>query len=170
MDLIKGEFLTWLWRKQPDGYYCQTFRPLSGGFHDMWWQKNGRHFNPTVGEGYPDFTWEEPYDWYFCPAGFDRMSRKKDFVLPSRWLFCDLDWTHPKDLPMTPTQAWETSPGKWQAVWLLQRPVEPQEFRHLNRAINHASGADPGTWNVNRLLRVPGSMHLKAERLKLRAA
>lgn len=156
-----------VWSYQPDGYYCLSLVPLSHKrFYDCWVEKRGMKFIPIT--PLPKFAIKgssaERYETYFCVAGFSKMQRKKAYVLPSRWLFADLDYMPPHEVPFTPTFSWETSAGKWQCVWFMKEHLEPQVFNHCNRAINHASGADPGTWNINRLLRVPGSEHLKKER------
>jgi len=108
-----------------------------------------------------DVKFPPDVDIYFSPVAYSRPRALKVNVLPSRWLFADLDYVMPTEVPIIPDAAWETSPGKWQAIWFLQHAVEPEEFRHLNRAICHACGADPGTWNTNRLLRVPGTENVK---------
>jgi hypothetical protein len=100
-------------------------------------------------------------DLYFCPNAFQGPSRQKQLTLPSRILYQDLDESDPRDLPLEPELWWETSPGRYQALWVLDREVEPQELAQLNRALNRASHADPGTWNLTRLLRVPGSWNAK---------
>lgn len=157
-----------LWAEQPDGFYVISLVPLSEKkFHDVWFEKRGNTIRPANGH-LPSFALKGPqaerYETYFCVAGFSKQLRRVPYVLPSKWLFADLDYVPPHEIPFPPSFSWQTSPGKWQCVWYLKHYLEPQEFRHVNRAINHACGADPGTWNINRLLRAPGSEHLKEER------
>lgn len=100
-------------------------------------------------------------DLYFCPNTFSGAYRRKALTLPSRLMYQDLDESDPRELPIAPELWWETSPGRYQAVWVLDQCVEPQELAQLNRALNRACHADPGTWNLTRLLRVPGSWNAK---------
>lgn len=61
-------------------------------------------------------------DVYFCPTLFRHGSGATDAdVLPSLALFQDLDAVDPREIPedLQPTIAWQTSPGSYQAVWLL---------------------------------------------------
>lgn len=100
-------------------------------------------------------------DLYFCPNAFSSPARRKEGCLPSRLMYQDLDESEPQSLPVIPELWWETSPGRYQAVWILDREVEPVELAQLNRALNRVCHADPGTWNLTRLLRVPGSWNAK---------
>lgn len=172
--------LTAVWSTQPDGFFCVSLRrlPPNDSFADVWLTKRE---GAGQGEGsglevvwdtVPEFArvgnsvklCSEEWDTYWCISAFSRPERKKQYVLPGRWLFADLDYVDPHDVPHAPTFAWETSPSKWQAVWYMQELMEPRAFEHANKTMCRQSGADPGTWNANRLLRVPGSHHLKAAR------
>jgi hypothetical protein len=100
-------------------------------------------------------------DLYFCPNVFRTAQRRKQLALPSRLMYQDLDESDPRELPLEPELWWETSPDRFQAIWVLDQVVEPEELSQLNRALNRACHADPGTWNLTRLLRVPGSWNAK---------
>src|SRR5207245_2868924 len=85
----------------------------------------------------PDLT-EQP-DWYFAPCLFTG-SRRKEHALPSRLLYADLDETDPSGLDLRPSIAWETSHGRYQGIWLLDRQVAVRRkdgrdgpFEELNR-------------------------------------
>lgn len=157
------EFLKAVWELQPDGYFAVVFRTYEdtpeierSDWLTFFYTKE--RFDQIPNE------FPEKCDVYFCPAAFSSPSRKKEAVLPSRWLFADLDWVDPHDAVVLPTVAWETSPRKYQALWLLEYAVEREDLRSMNKALCRASGADPGTWNENRLLRVPGSNNEKWRR------
>lgn len=93
---------------------------------------------------------------YFCPNLFFRR-RKKEQCMPGSWLYQDLDDVSPSSCPIKPTLWWETSPGRYQALWLMEEALPPAELAPLNKALNRACGADKGTWNLTRMLRVPGT-------------
>lgn len=154
-------FLEWVWARtqaEARGWSVYKYRTLDGKWYNKWFSAE------TLDHWALNEVFPENCDIYFSPVSYSRPRAKKEFALPCCWLFLDLDYSDPADLPLKPTVGWETSEGKYQALWLMQRAVEPEEHRHLNRALSHACGADPGTWNINRLLRVPGTPNMKAFR------
>src|ERR1700748_2625074 len=52
-------------------------------------------------------------DLYFTPCLFTDPRAKKEFALPSRILYADLDEVDPRKLTIPASLAWETSPGKF---------------------------------------------------------
>lgn len=154
------DFLRWVWGYSLDaasGWVVLKYRTLEGKWFNHW-------FSPTEQEAGYVYDFPENCDIYFSPVVYSRTRAKKEFTLPSCWLFADLDYADPTELPFVPTVVWETSEGKWQALWLMEMGVEREEHRILNRAMCFACGADAGTWNINRLLRVPGTENMKARR------
>ena len=107
----------------------------------------------------PTFT-----DLYFCPNFFTDVRRLRKNAMPGRWLYADLDEVHPDSctaLGIQPTLAWETSPGRYQAMWLLDRPLPPRRLERLNQRLTYFTGADKGGWSLTKVLRVPGSTSTK---------
>ena len=104
---------------------------------------------------------DEKSDLYFCPNAFALAERHKEHCLPSRVMYQDLDEVSPDECPIHPDVWWETSPFRYQGLWILDEALEPDELAALNKALNRACNADPGTWNLTRLLRVPGSHNAK---------
>jgi len=103
-------------------------------------------------------------DLYFTPCLFDIPRALKQHALPSRVLYADLDEVDPRSLEIAPTLAWQTSKGRYQALWLLDRHVSPKAFESLNQRLTYATGADKGGWSSTKVLRVPGSRSTKYER------
>lgn len=107
-------------------------------------------------------------DWYFAPCLFTGR-RKQEQALPSRLLYADLDEIAPwdiKDVP--PSIGWETSPGSYQAIWIMDRPLAVKKkdgsngaFEDLNRRLTYHVGADKGGWSSTKVLRPPGSISTK---------
>jgi len=155
---VEGDaFLNHIWGLQPRGWVFMSRRmggrsgvwqelPIDLAVHDRV-QLGAKHLNNG--------------DLYFCPNSFSANVRRKHLCLPSRLMYQDLDEADPQDLPVAPELWWETSPGRYQALWVLDQPIEPVELAQLNRALNRACHADPGTWNLTRMLRVPGSWNEK---------
>jgi len=54
-----------------------------------------------------------------------------------------------------------TSPGRMQAIWALDRPISPAWARRANRRIANAVGADMCATDVARILRAVGSVNWK---------
>jgi hypothetical protein len=157
---MHGEkLLNFLWSHQPVGYRFVVMRKAHR------WEN--AVIPPTSSEikitrGTLDMR---DADLYFCPNVFSQDIRQKQYCLPSRVMYQDLDWADPRELPdhLQPEVWWETSPGRYQAAWILEDYLEPLEFSRYNRALNRACEADPGTWNLTRLLRVPGSWNFKRD-------
>lgn len=159
--VLEGEaFLNYIWGLQPAGWRFVAWRNRkTGGWYELplGMIRNKAKVGRIAGE------WSGAGDLYFCPNSFSAAKRWKSLALPSRLMYQDLDESPPSECPLQPELWWETSPGRWQAIWVLDRFVEPQELQQLNRALNRACHADPGTWNLTRLLRVPGSWNAKRE-------
>lgn len=140
--------------------------------------------DPSVGNDDPGYWRDHLYEWpaaaaqieekldraarvhkdvYWAPAVFNGPKRSKDGVAPVQSLWADLDEIDPHDLPKTlkPTAAWQTSPGRWQAIWKLVSPVSPAVQGELNRRLTYAIGADKGGWDITQVLRLPGTRNHK---------
>jgi RecA-family ATPase len=100
-------------------------------------------------------------DIYFCPQLFSKPKRLKEYALPTHWLWADLDPIHPDKLKIKPTIAWESSPGRFQALWLLDKEIPAEDAAQLSRRIAFSEGADKGGWDVTQVLRIPGSRNHK---------
>ena len=94
---------------------------------------------------------------YFCPhLTKDRSVRKKSTALPSYVAWLDKDKGDSESIEPEPTWCWATSPGRFQAVWLFDDTVEGEELELINRYLIAKNDGDKGTFNVARLLRMPG--------------
>lgn len=103
----------------------------------------------------------ENYDYYFSPLTFDGARKNANVVEPIRVLYADLDESHPATVSPRPTIAWETSPGMYQAVWLVNEYMTRAFFEQINKRLTYATGADKGGWHPSKVLRVPGSINWK---------
>lgn len=113
---------------------------------------------------------------FFTPLQFSGSKRSQDSVKDENQnvLFADLDdgAGNPSEWKGTeqfrPTICWETSPGSYQAVWLLQRGqfvdglCDPEGVNHR---LTMYLGADVSGWMGNKVLRVPGSVNRKPVRV-----
>lgn len=154
---MEGEaFLNFVWGLQPSGHLFLV-------------QRKGRWAELSITSDElpcqisPYILHDVKADLYFCPNAFASAERHKEQCLPSRVMYQDLDEARPDECPIHPDVWWETSPFRYQGLWILDDELEPQQLASLNKALNRACNADPGTWNLTRLLRVPGSYNSKRD-------
>lgn len=103
-------------------------------------------------------------DCYFSVAQFAGRGRRIADVLATRWLWSDLDRVDPVFLDedhVLPTVAWESSPGRYQCLWLLTRTLAPRHQTLLNRTLTYAIGADRGGYDLTQVLRPVGTLNYK---------
>lgn len=101
---------------------------------------------------------------YFCPQLFGQRARQKQYVTftPNAW--SDLDACQPTNLLVEPTLTIESSPGRFQAYWVFDGIVDPDDAEALSRRIAYRhrdEGADTSGWDLTQLLRVPGTYNFK---------
>lgn len=150
----------------------------------VWGNRKGFIFLPSkdaLDEGYPKRGWHEgeaiPYegtppsldalpphsDLYFCPVVFSSPQRKKEYALPTNLLWSDLDTAHPESCKLRPSVAWESSPGRYQALWFMASDLDPNAAAELSKRIAYTDGADKGGWDLTQVLRIPGTINYKYE-------
>jgi hypothetical protein len=103
-------------------------------------------------------------DIYFCPQLLAGKKRDKEHVQTCTNAWADLDTCAPEHLLVPPSITVESSPGRFQAYWIFEEPVEPSEAEDLSRRIAyyHAKqGADRSGWDLSQALRVPFTYNLK---------
>ena len=106
------------------------------------------------------------YNVYFCPQLLSTKKRTKEYVSVCPTIWADLDTCPPDRLLLTPTLVTETSPGRYHALWVLERPIAPEEAEDISRRIAYyhsADGADRSGWDLTQLLRVPITRNYKYE-------
>lgn len=105
-------------------------------------------------------------DLYWCPSIFEKKVRRMDYAMDEHALWADLDQKDPREIEdYPPTIAWESSPGRYQALWLitsgdLQGASWPG---NENQRMTYHVGADPSGWDSTQLLRIPGWRNHKPE-------
>lgn len=166
MDAL--EFLEKVWSEQGEGFAFLSFR--EDGDPTSWRDLAFKFPGDTI--AIPD---SKLGDVYFCPNLFSRPRRRKGLVLPSCWLYADLDTVKPPsvdDPPMRkrktsdnpvlePTIAWESSPGRYQALWHIDQHLPEEAHSKVNQKLTYALGADRGGWDITQVLRVPGTINHK---------
>lgn len=106
---------------------------------------------------------ESSNDVYWAPAVYSSSRRHREKAKPSRVLWADLDDVDPEGLEkgLKPAAAWETSPGRYQAIWVLPYPLSREDHNRINQRLTYAIGADKGGWDTTQVLRTPGTHNHK---------
>ena len=120
--------------------------------------EQSKHFVKHIGSQVKALR--DKYDLYisFTPTG--GKERKKTNAEDTYIIAQDIDGAPiPTDLP--PSYYWETSPNKYQGVWILDNKVNPQEHEILCRKLVNKYGFDPCGVDIVHLYRIPGSVNHK---------
>lgn len=144
-----------VWSEQPPGHYCLSRKSPSGKWEDK-----------IFGSSSEAMSWlkdnKRSGDLYFCTTTLSAPRRVKENVQSSRYLWQDLDNVNPSELgKLRPTIAWQSSPGRYQALWKLNDVYEPDRIEALNQALAYKVGADQGSWILTKVLRIPGTRNYK---------
>ena len=104
-------------------------------------------------------------DLYWCPTVLTDPWRDKTAVKSVNLLWADLDEVDPRKVEkrLRPSVAWESSPGRFAALWVLDKFIPADQAEKLNRRLTYHLGADKGGWDITQVLRVPGSRNYKYE-------
>lgn len=95
---------------------------------------------------------------------FRRPKRDRDFALPTRLVWADLDYCNPGEVTPAPQCRIESSPRKYQALWRLDELVDPIQAQTFSKRIAYAyadKGADKSGWDAEQVLRIPYTHNYK---------
>lgn len=101
---------------------------------------------------------------YYCPQVLSAPKRNAESVETCTCAWADLDTCSPKNLLIAPTITIETSPGRYQALWVFTDPIDPADAEDISRRIAyyHADdGCDRSGWDLSQVLRIPLSTNFK---------
>lgn len=106
-------------------------------------------------------------DLYWCPSIFEYPERRVEYAMDEHALWADLDEADPRkiDSDYTPSTAWETSPGRYQALWIISNGdmLGASWPGNENQRLTYHVGADKSGWDTTQLLRIPGWRNHKQE-------
>jgi hypothetical protein len=103
-------------------------------------------------------------DTYFCPQLLRERKRTKENILLAPNVWSDLDTCDPDNLLVEPSVVLQTSPGRYQAFWVLEQQYDVDDVEEMSRRIAYAhaeEGADRSGWDLTQLLRVPYTYNRK---------
>lgn len=110
-------------------------------------------------------------DLYWCPSMFEGPERKSELAMDEHALWADLDEADPRALKgnqdFRPTVAWESSPGRYQGLWIGNPALGDFQGAswpgNENQRLTYFLGADKSGWDTTQLLRIPGWPNWKPE-------
>lgn len=155
------QFFTSLWDKEGVVYVAKSNHKK--GTPEEWEQKTYR---------YPDEL-DSMIKWlknsnrtcsvYFCPLLFKGDGRRvKGNALPtSDVIWVDKDKGNLEDLTPTPTVCWQTSDGKYQALWKLDKEYDLDVIEDLCKQVTAKTRSDKSGWDLGQMLRVPETLNHK---------
>lgn len=90
--------------------------------------------------------------------------RKKENTIPQNLVWADLDTCRPDQVDIPPQCVIESSPDRYQAIWRLDRKIDPLVAENYSKRIAYMyshNGADKSGHDLTQLLRVPGTYNFK---------
>ncbi len=147
--------ITRVWGEQPGAYFCISTKDRDGDWHDEFFSR--KQFGMV--QAYIDERKAEKNDVYWCPHGFNKKRRLQRYAELPKLLWADLDEVDPRGLDkLKPTIAWESSPGRFAALWMLTERLDEDT---TNQRLTYHLKADKGGWDLTQVLRVPGTNNYK---------
>lgn len=94
---------------------------------------------------------------WFGVSLFNKAERSRGNSIPGSILWADLDEVNPHEIPeeLAPSCVLESSPGRYQAFWRLDRNVDPEVAQEYSKRLAYHLGADKSGWDLEQLLRIP---------------
>lgn len=146
--------ITKIWKNQPGKFFCISTKSKTKGWKDHFFSRGDFDDIKEFLEDNAD------KDLYFCPHGFTKARRLKEYAEIPKMLWADLDECDPRELKeLMPTIAWESSPGRFCGIWYLDTFMTEE----LNQKLSYKIGADRGGWDLTQVLRIPGTLNYKYE-------
>lgn len=154
------DFLMSVWGEQAKGtenpFFCVSTKSRNNKWKDhfLQWPISRSQLSRLI-EKYED------QNLYFCPHGFTAEKRVKTNATETRFLWADLDEADPSRCTPVPQIAWESSPGRYAALWRLNKAYDRDKVEVVNQALSYSNGADRGGWDFSQVLRIPGTRNYK---------
>lgn len=138
-----------------DGLVCLVRREVSTSNWSTLWFKYPTEL-PEMLNAINHYS--NDHDLYYCPDIFTKRERNKAYVKYAPSVRADLDECTPDLLLVSPTMTVESSPRRFQALWVLNQVTDPTEVEDISKRIarhHENDGADQTGWDLTQLLRVP---------------
>lgn len=161
-DTVTMQFFEYLFSKD-EGYICiATTRPPArrDTFNEKFfeWPGQKQEMADYIEKVRPT------HNVYFCVNVLSVPKRKKGNAIPQNLVWADLDTCAPNQVEIPPQCVIESSPMRYQAIWKLDRKVDPLIAENYSKRLAYhyaGMGADKTGHDLTQLLRVPGSYNFK---------
>lgn len=98
---------------------------------------------------------------YICPTPIKGKKRLKENAQETYLVFMDIDGARVPEKYFKPSYVWETSPKKYQGVWILDNPLTPDEHEKVARTLVQKYGFDKTSSDIVHYYRVPQTVNHK---------
>ena len=123
---------------------------------------SGQFNNGTITLGEIDefiTEYKDDYNVFMCYAPIDGDDRLLEKAKPTRFLVADIDGAEiPKEFP--PSYYWETSPNKYQGLWVSDKVIAPKDYEVLAHAMVKKFKFDSAS-DIVHLYRIPTTVNHK---------
>lgn len=123
---------------------------------------SGQFNNGTITLGEIDefiTEYKDDYNVFMCYAPIDGDDRLLENAKPTRFLVADIDGAEiPKEFP--PSYYWETSPNKYQGLWVSDKVIAPKDYEVLAHAMVKKFKFDSAS-DIVHLYRIPTTINHK---------
>lgn len=173
LDAMWGVFFRGVFGQDADGVICVTFLGTGEDRGQRKWEEFYFEYPAELAQLtrqlYSKFGHGNSY---FCPQLLKskqrptgaKSPRVKENIKVCTAAWADLDACPPQVLLVEPTIVLETSPKRYQALWVFESPVDPELAEQISKniAYHHVSdGADTSGWDLTQMLRVPYTFNVK---------
>jgi hypothetical protein len=108
---------------------------------------------------------------FFMPNESDGTGRKKENMEAARCSVLDMDGTPlPKRWDIEPHLINETSPGRYQCIFAIERTTDLAAVEDVSRRLAAHFGGDPAVCDITHVFRVAGFYHQKGKLFRVRVA
>lgn len=103
--------------------------------------------------------YKDDYNVFMCYAPIDGDDRLLENAKPTRFLVADIDGAEiPEEFP--PSYYWETSPNKYQGLWISDKVIAPKDYEVLAHAMVKKFKFDSAS-DIVHLYRIPTTVNHK---------
>lgn len=101
------------------------------------------------------------WEMYWSPMPYSGPQRRISNFIESKFLIQDIDeHDSPENIEPKPSYIWESSPGKYQGIWELDRYIDAKQYDIINPALGKHIGCD-SCIDVPHVYRIPGTINYK---------
>ena len=130
------------------------------------WKESRAFLWPTEADAITEHLSKGGVNQYFSPQMYKYNTYRRTECLyeEQEVLWADLDECDVHTVYPKPTIAWESSPGRYAALWRLDKPYPLDDVLRACKGIAYEyapQGADKGGWDATQVLRFPGTRNYK---------